>query len=53
VEIRGFLEVNYEVGSEGEIWSLRDPGLPDDESLYPLEGGDVLRVLDAQGGVLW
>ena len=53
VEIRGFLEPFYETGTEGVVWSLKDPGLPGYHSLHALEDGDELRVLDDAGGTLW
>ena len=53
MQLRGFLEEITEAGTDGVIWCLRDPGLPEPENIHPLQDADELRVLDEKGGTLW
>ena len=53
MQIFGRLEAFFETGTEGVVWSLVDHGLPGYDGLWPLQFGDHLDVLDADGETLW
>lgn len=53
MQVFGRLDAFFETGTEGIIWSLADQGLPGYDGLWPLQYGDHLDVLDADGETLW
>ena len=53
MEIHGRLNAFFETGTEGVVWSLSDLRLPGYDGLWPLQYGDHLDVLDANGETLW
>lgn len=53
MQIFGRLDAFFETGTEGVVWSVADQRLPGYDGLWPLQFGDHLDVLDANGETLW